>query len=404
MGGTESKLQKELGPTQDKDDSKYFGLQNFGNTCYANSILQVLFYCHPLREYLLKLAQQHDLQNHQWETEEGILFALCDLFQQLDACEGSLTMNKKRGTGIAPKQFIQKLRKESPMFSTLMHQDAQEFWSYLVNSCVETLQKKMKEDSLTPSTPRSGTDKQISNNNNDGISIEPDQENTTSEKKPIRTFLHNLFEGEFTTETRCITCEISSQRTEKFLELSLDVVQNTSLSHCLHRFSEPETLRGNNKFFCETCCSLQEAQKRSNISKWPRVLCLHLKRFKYHEQIGQHLKLPYRIVFPMELRTPTDRVLSLFGIIIHVGSGPNSGHYKSIVKNDNRWIMFDDDVVTIENEAFVRSLFGCPGEHVGINDTGYMLFYMDEGSDWNDLSDTTPQAENQMDISSTNSD
>ena len=386
MGLTESKLQKDLGQ-QDKDDERYFGLQNFGNTCYANSILQVLFYCKPLRTYMLNIAKQNDLQRIKWEEEPGILFALCDLFQQMSASEGSATANKKRGSSIAPKQFIQKLRKESPMFNTLMHQDAQEFWSFLINSCCETLHKKDKED--TSST----TDKST-----------PDE--STDQNKKHKTFIHNLFEGEITTEARCMCCETSSQRTETFLELSLDVVQNTSLSHCLQRFSEPETLRGNNKFFCECCCSLQEAQKRSTVTKWPQVICLHLKRFKFNEQIGQHLKLPYRIAFPMELRTPTNRLLTLFGVVIHVGSGPNSGHYKAIVKNEGRWVMFDDDSVSIESENYVRTLFGCPGDHVGINDTGYMLFYMDEtpqDSPVADTATTTVPDESQTETSSTTS-
>lgn len=51
-------------------------------------------------------------------------------------------------------------------------------------------------------------------------------------------------------------------RDECFLDLSLDISQNSSLTHCLRNFSSTELLSGDSKYFCETCCSEQEAQKR----------------------------------------------------------------------------------------------------------------------------------------------
>ena len=45
-----------------------------------------------------------------------------------------------------------------------------------------------------------------------------------------------------------------------------------------------ELLRAGNKFFCDTCSCLQEAEKRLRIYQLPTVLTLHLKRFKYVER------------------------------------------------------------------------------------------------------------------------
>ena len=41
---------------------------------------------------------------------------------------------------------------------------------------------------------------------------------------------------------------------------------------------------------------------RMCIKKLPRILALHLKRFKYFEVFKQYKKLSYRVVFPFELR------------------------------------------------------------------------------------------------------
>lgn len=48
------------------------------------------------------------------------------------------------------------------------------------------------------------------------------------------------------------------------------------------------------------------------IKKLPNILALHLKRFKYQEQLQKYIKLTYRVVFPFELRLFNTVSFSLF--------------------------------------------------------------------------------------------
>lgn len=87
-------------------------------------------------------------------------------------------------------------------------------------------------------------------------------DSTTHESTYNGTIVHRLFEGVLTSETRCLTCETVSSRDESFLDLSIDIEQNSSVTACLRQFSASEMLCQKNKFFCDSCCGLQEAEKR----------------------------------------------------------------------------------------------------------------------------------------------
>jgi len=74
---------------------------HFGNTCYCNSVLQALYYCKPFRDMVLLYKQQTKNQK-----KETLLTCLADLFY-------SVAIQKRKTGSIAPKKFIQRLRKEN---------------------------------------------------------------------------------------------------------------------------------------------------------------------------------------------------------------------------------------------------------------------------------------------------
>lgn len=56
MGAAGSKLEKALGD-QFPEGERYFGLENFGNTCYCNSVLQVSSSSVKLCHFISKLLK-----------------------------------------------------------------------------------------------------------------------------------------------------------------------------------------------------------------------------------------------------------------------------------------------------------------------------------------------------------
>eukprot|EP01134_Creolimax_fragrantissima_P002194 CFRG2194T1 len=210
------------------------------------------------------------------------------------------------------------------------------------------------------------------------------------ETTKTKTWIQDIFEGVLTNETRCLECETVSSKDECFLDLSVDIEQNSSITRCLRNFSTTEYLRAEHKYFCETCCSLQEAEKRMRIKRSPQILALHLKRFKYVESLGRYKKLSYRVVFPLELKLfnmsddaeSPDQMYDLFAVVIHVGSGPNQGHYITIVKSHDNWLVFDDDNIEVVEESKLQSFFGLCGDRSDggqSSESGYILFYHERG-------------------------
>ncbi|KAG8071164.1 hypothetical protein GUJ93_ZPchr0006g43624 [Zizania palustris] len=358
MGSGCSKLEKALGD-QFPEGERYFGLENFGNTCYCNSVLQALYHCTPFREQLLEYYATY---KNTEDTEDNLLTCLADLFAQI-------TLAKKRTGVVAPKRFVQRVRKQNELFRNYMHQDAHEFWNFLLNEIIDILEKDCSTANNSPK-----------NINSEAVSNGGVYDLATGGEGPLVTLVHRTFQGILTNETKCLMCETITAKDEPFFDLSVDVEQNSSLTSCLKNFFSTEILNGEDKFFCDRCCSLQEAHKRMKIKKAPQILVIHLKRFKFVEQLSRHKKLSYRVVYPMELKLGSmcedvDCEYSLFAVVVHVGSSPNHGHYVSQIKSHDNWFSFDDDTVQISEEFTLQTFYGSSREHSGNTDHGYILFY-----------------------------
>uniref|UniRef100_A0A8C6T9M3 ubiquitinyl hydrolase 1 n=1 Tax=Neogobius melanostomus TaxID=47308 RepID=A0A8C6T9M3_9GOBI len=336
MGANASALEKEIG-------SEQFPVNEYRillfSTCY---LLQALYFCRPFREKILAYRSQP-------RRKENLLTCLADLFHSIANQRGKSVLYHPR-----------------KLFDNYMQQDAHEFLNYLLNTIADLLQEERKQEK---------TNGRLANGT-------LDSQNNNSNASPAPTWVHEIFQGTLTNETRCLTCETISSKDEDFLDLSVDVEQNTSITHCLRGFSNTETLCSEYKYYCEECRSKQEAHKRMRVKKLPMILALHLKRFKYMEQLQRYTKLSYRVVFPLELlfntsgdATNPERLYDLVAVVVHCGSGPNRGHYIAIVKSHDFWLLFDDDIVEKIDAQAIEEFYGLTSEISKNSESGYILFY-----------------------------
>lgn len=271
-----------------------------------------------------------------YNREESLVTALKDLFDSIG--------ENKSTTGVAsPSRLVEILKQENDMFRSSMHQDAQEFLNFLFNRLVE------EESEFTSKVP--------------GLTA------------------RGLFSGELTNEMRCMFCETVTRRNEAVYDISLDTVPNTSLFNCLKKFSSNEVLGGANKFFCDVCGSHQEALKCMKVRKAPKMLILHLKRFKFSESEQRNTKLLDRVLYSRYLRLPAttedceapEKLYELTSVIVHLGGGPYQGHYVVVTKTSNGWLLFDDEIVDRVDESFVFKFFGEENSMA----TVYLLIYQE---------------------------
>ncbi|KAI9852451.1 MAG: hypothetical protein M1824_001905 [Vezdaea acicularis] len=441
---------KDAGPLRDDGSDKFWGMENFGSTCYCNSILQCLYYSAPFREHVISYPKRTPIESlnttttlprlntapgnvnagsppprnrppvtspganptrkslgsnptagqpgirpednpntQEYKKKQAVLagpivrmeqenagaYGMSEsLFTAMKDLYEVLVAHKSRTGIIAPVRFYDILKTQNETFASANHQDAHEFLNHLLNDVVTTVETNTKRMEAEKTAQKESDRNEI---------IATPKVADPSTRSPTSTgWVHDLFEGTLTSETKCLTCENISQRDEVFLDLSVDTDEDTSVTACLMKFSQEEMLCERNKFHCDNCGGLQEAEKRMKIKRLPRILALHLKRFKYTEDLQRLHKLFHRIVYPFSLRLfnttddaeDPDRLYELYAVVVHIGNGPYHGHYVTVIKTEDRgWLLFDDESVEPVDKSYVENFFGDkPGQAAA-----YILFYQE---------------------------
>ncbi len=220
MGSSPSRLEKTLSGTIPESE-KFFGFENFGNTCYCNSVLQALYFCPEFRALIVSHAKESRQPAPSSPDSSSLLFELASLFSQVSS-------QKKRTGSVAPRKFIATVKRENEMFRGAMHQDAHEFLNFVLNALAENLTGEGNDPA--PQAQKEKKEKKKKRNEQEAVAQERPAELHQGQQQQAAgaaagaaagsrpaSWVHELFEGVLTNETRCLCCDTVTSRHEVHL-------------------------------------------------------------------------------------------------------------------------------------------------------------------------------------------
>lgn len=391
------------------------GLDNIGNTCYLNSVLQILSNTKLLREYLLNetfispltnnlknifeklnIQELKDLDYEHLNNQIKSKLIFNTLSYQLAVLFKGLWEDKKF---LNVRDFKNVFCIKNKDFNDSCQHDAHEVFIPLLDTLTTELEENAEyqpfnvpKETLTLALLRKKMIEYFQDNNKTldekkmVLEIYKQKKKETPKayiyinlmKSWQRFFRNNnsivtkIFTGLLHTQIQCPNknCSNSSNKFEPFTTLDLPLPNTNSeisLFNCLDEFIKIEVLDDNNKWKCEDCNDYVNGLKQIKICYLPKILIFNLKRFK--KKNNSHEKNNDMVDYPIEnldikkyISKEFNEINSktqykLYGVVNHMGC-TNGGHYTASCRNNNEWYEFNDNKVNkitnpIRNSAYI---------------------------------------------------
>ena len=185
----------------------------------------------------------------------------------------------------------------------------------------------------------------------------------------------DLFAATVTNSYTCLECGNNRKLDEHYNHFSIDIGSSSSVdvTKSLSKFFNPTD--NELRLTCETC-KHESARHSLQCTKWPSVLILQLKRFRYNsngeaEKVLCNVSIPHYLSLGDIDSTIESSKYRLSGMIEHKGQTSLSGHYTANIRLDNEWYRCNDSLVNALNDDIDYS---DRAKHV-TNDGAYVLMY-----------------------------
>jgi ubiquitin carboxyl-terminal hydrolase 2/21 len=246
------------------------GIQNMGNTCYANTTLQLLRACPEWTVFCLTNSIADRTQHLPAEDpHRRILLAYHDILCSL--------WSAYRPAYVRPVGFLTEVRKAvtgTPYesFGLPVPNDSHEYLVYLLDHFHEALRKEI-EWSPTPIPAELPAP--------DRMRLEALQawyRFVTKNNSPIVHF----FFGMMRKTTHCQTCQTATHQWEVFNSLKIPCEGVTFEEWIEKEANERSEIEG---YRCDTCKEKRNALRTSHLWQLPTHLFVTLRRFHFHQKI-----------------------------------------------------------------------------------------------------------------------
>lgn len=330
-----------------KHDKRYngtglTGLQNMGNTCFANSLMQCFSHTYELN-YFLDNGDYKKLIN---KKAESLVLMEWDNLRQMMWSEDCI---------IQPGAFINAIRnvakiKDKMLFTGYAQNDLTEFLVFMIDCFHTSIMRDV--DMEIEGEPSSEKDE---------LAVKCYTMMKTMYQNEYSEILDNFY-GIHVSHIRSKESDYQKSKPEPFFLLSLPIpnIRRPSLYGCLNKYVEIEEIGGDNSYFVEETGNYESIQKQLLFWKLPNILVVVLKRFS-----NDGSKNCSMIDFPIKNLDLSNYVVGynskkyvydLYGICNHIGHHGRSGHYTAFVKNaKGKWFLFDDENVDEVNENMIKT-------------------------------------------------
>lgn len=361
------------------------GLVNFSVTCYMNATIQCLLATLPLSHFFLD-DKWRDLTQKNWKGSQGIMPEIY----------ANLIRDLWRGdkNAVRPASFRKFCARLNGEWGVDIQQDAKEFFDFLVDCLHEDLNANWHRSQLQPLT----TEQELYREKLSSHYVSATEWSRYAHRE--QSYISDLFAGQHASKLRCTTCNHTSTTHEAFYSISVEIPRSGKgdIYDCLRSYCKEEKLGRGELWKCPYCKCEREATKQITITRAPKVLVVHFKRFsasknetarKVHTPINfplHELNIgPYMLPPPppntreaiayVENGDPAitpPYLYDCYAVMRHLGTSLSGGHYIALVRDYARscWRKFDDEYSSDFDPAKLR-----PEQRLQ-NEQAYLVFYI----------------------------
>lgn len=362
------------------------GLNNLGNTCYMNAVLQSIIHIDEIRDTIISNKNLNHVSNK--NIKNSVCMELNTFFNQYCSSSNSLS----------PVKLRHQIIKNNNYFNNLMQHDSHELLVYLYDIFLTELSR-----SVNMHIKCNKNVLEYSSVHNKLKNLESDTELYDKykskliylKKKYIKDIyiiksLHswksfysknyseliNVICGQLLSTISCDECMYLSIKFEPFTNLSLEIPTQSDilLTDCISNFIQKEKLSEGEEWKCSQCNKVTKSSKQINYWNLPKILTIHLKRFIVHnprniDKNQCNIEIPIdrldlsEYISEYNYENTNTNIYECIAIICHSGSY-FGGHYFAFCKRNDDWYLCNDSTYKKINLNLEI-----------VNTLGYIMFY-----------------------------